>query len=134
MTLRSATGSVFAAVVTAVVTVACSNDGRAPSAIFLLPQPDTRPQEGDASLLDTNFPSGPPGPDAAGYCGNQFFRVSQEPPNLYFVLDRSRSMLDKVGLGSSTTKYAAVRKASIDVVVTFGSRANVGAAVFPGEP
>jgi len=76
----------------------------------------------------------PPPPDAEGYCGNEFFQVVQEPPNLYFVIDRSGSMNESVEPPSSTTRYSAVRAACVHVVRQIGSRANFGAAVFPGSP
>jgi len=76
----------------------------------------------------------PPQADASGYCGNHFFAVTPNPPNLYFVLDRSGSMKSTVSADSQVTKYAAVRYASIDVVASLGSAVSVGAAVFPGSP
>lgn len=57
-------------------------------------------------------------------------RIVEEPPNLYFVLDRSGSMAETMK-GSTADRYAAVRKATIALVRAMGSHVNVGAAVFP---
>jgi hypothetical protein len=84
-------------------------------------------------MLDVQLPDGPPAPDASGYCGNQFFQVVQDPPNVYFVLDRSGSMSDR-DPSTHKSKYAAVRAACVALVKQLGSRANIGAAVFPGSP
>ncbi len=110
----------------------CGDDGRA--AGVEMPVPEAGGGPGEGGILDAGFQDGPPAADAAGLCGNQFFQVTPEPPNLYFVLDRSGSMLDTASPTTTTTKYSAVRKASIDVVLELGSLVNVGAAVFPGNP
>lgn len=92
---------------------------------------------GDDAAVVFDAPTGdnaPPPADASGFCGNQFFEVVQEPPNLYFVLDRSGSMGDPAKPLSATTKYTAVRVACVNVVRDLGSRASFGAAVFPGSP
>jgi len=86
----------------------------------------------DAMLTDVGSADGPPSPDASGLCGNQFFQAAPEPANLYFVLDRSGSMEESSGL-HGWNKYTAVRVAVVNVVRTLGSRANFGAAIFPGE-
>lgn len=57
-------------------------------------------------------------------------RVVEEPPNLYFVLDRSGSMAESMP-GVQSNKYAAVRQAVVALVKKLGSHVNVGAAVFP---
>lgn len=82
--------------------------------------------------MDITQPDGPPSPDAAGLCGNFFFQVAPEAPNLYFVIDRSGSMVDEWKPG--VTRYKAVRGAVIEVVRTLRSRAAYGVTVFPGEP
>jgi len=96
--------------------------------------PEAAPEPEGDGILDAGFQDGPPSADAAGLCGNQFFQVTSEPPNLYFVLDRSGSMLDRASPSSTINKYAAVRKACIDMVRELGSTVNIGAAVFPGSP
>jgi hypothetical protein len=70
----------------------------------------------------------PPSRDASGFCGNDFFQATQDPPNLYFVIDRSGSMGSMTVLGS---RYSVMRSAAIELVKTLGSRANIGAAIFP---
>ena len=71
----------------------------------------------------------PPAPDAQGFCGNTFLRATHDPPNLYFVIDRSGSMGEIV---DGRVKYDAVATASVALVRRLGSQVNVGAAVFPG--
>jgi hypothetical protein len=70
----------------------------------------------------------PPLPDALGFCGNTFLRATTDPPNVYFVIDRSGSMQEVVG---GRMKYDAVASASVALVRRLGSQVNVGAAVFP---
>src|SRR5690242_2940621 len=71
----------------------------------------------------------PPGPDALGLCGNTFLQATSDPPNLYFVIDRSGSMQEIV---DGRVKYDAVATASVALVRKLGAQVNVGAAVFPG--
>jgi hypothetical protein len=111
--------------------VACSDQDRPPG-IASLPDAGTK-ENPEGGLFDAGFRDGPPPADATGFCGNEFFRVTPEPPNLYFVLDRSGSMLSVAKQGSPMTKYAAIRQASVNMVLELGDRANFGAAVFPGN-
>jgi hypothetical protein len=71
-----------------------------------------------------------PSPDAQGLCGNMFLDVTTDAPNLFFVLDRSSSMSERI---DNRTKYDAVATAAVALVRSLGSQANVGAAVFPGS-
>jgi len=71
----------------------------------------------------------PPLPDAQGLCGNTFLPATSEPPNVYFVIDRSGSMQEIV---DGQMKYDAVATASVALVRRLGAQVNVGAAVFPG--
>jgi hypothetical protein len=71
-----------------------------------------------------------PSPDAQGLCGNAFLDVTSDPPNLYFVIDRSGSMGEIV---EGLQKYDAVATAAVTLVRSLGSQANVGAAIFPGR-
>jgi len=72
----------------------------------------------------------PPGPDAQGLCGNTFLQATSDPPNIYFVIDRSGSMGEMV---DGRAKYDAVATAAVALVRRLGSQVNVGAAVFPGQ-
>jgi hypothetical protein len=54
----------------------------------------------------------------------------KDPPNIYYVLDRSGSMNDPYSDGTKT-KWQAVVAAIFDVVVQIGPRATVGVTVFP---
>ena len=71
----------------------------------------------------------PPLPDAQGLCGNTFLQATSEPPNIYFVIDRSGSMQEIV---DGRMKYDAVATASVALVRRLGAQVNVGAAIFPG--
>ncbi len=116
-----------------VAIVACASSDRPPGIESGLSDAGAGPD--GAVVFDA--PTGdapPPPPDASGYCGNQFFQVVQEPPNLYFVIDRSGSMTALAKPPSGTTKYTAVRSACVNLVRQLGSRASFGAAVFPGYP
>ncbi|MFW5739734.1 MAG: vWA domain-containing protein [Myxococcota bacterium] len=121
------------ALLAALIPLACSSEERPPGIASPGMQQDAA-VDPDAPLAPDNFRDGPPDPDAEGYCGNQFFNLTPEPPNLYFVLDRSGSMLEPASAGSAKSKYTAVRSAAIGLVGELGHRVNVGAAVFPGAP
>ena len=85
------------------------------------------------ALRDVNDDGpGPPAPDAPGLCGNQILRQVFDPPNLYFLLDRSLSMEDRIE-GSPYSKFTAARLAIADVVRAIGHRVRYGAAVFPSS-
>jgi len=82
----------------------------------------------DAFVFDDDFdPNKPPPPDAS-LCGNDIIPTLTEPPNLYFVIDRSGSMGDSIG---GTTKYSSLATALVDLVRNIGSRARIGATLFP---
>jgi hypothetical protein len=70
-----------------------------------------------------------PSPDAEGLCGQYFLGATGDAPNLYFVIDRSGSMGAVV---EGREKYGAVAAAAVGLVRSLGSKAKVGAAVFPG--
>lgn len=76
-------------------------------------------------------PDGPPDPNAVGLCGNEFLAALEDPPNLYFVLDRSGSMSDFFSKG--VTKLDASLTALDEVLQALGHRINFGAAVFPSD-
>lgn len=71
-----------------------------------------------------------PSPGAEGLCGQYFLGATGDPPNLYFVIDRSGSMGELV---DGREKYSAVAGAAVALVRSLGSKAKVGAAVFPGR-
>lgn len=86
----------------------------------------------DGSVFEDDFDPTkppPPPPDASGYCGNDFIPTVANPPNLYFVIDRSGSMADVV---DGQTKATSLEIAAVDLVRRLGARARIGAAVYPG--
>ncbi|HKO46692.1 MAG TPA: vWA domain-containing protein [Polyangiaceae bacterium] len=66
----------------------------------------------------------------AALCGNQQIPAISDPPNLYFVVDRSGSMGEKP-LGSPFTKYENARVAISVMLRAVGHRVRYGAAVYP---
>ncbi len=83
----------------------------------------------DRFIFDDDFdPNKPPAPDAGGLCGNEIIPTLTEPPNLYFVIDRSGSMADII---NGRSKYSSLETALVDLVRRMGSRARVGATLFP---
>jgi hypothetical protein len=67
----------------------------------------------------------------AALCGDQQIPAISDPPNLYFVVDRSSSMLDPLP-GSSDSKYQSAYIAIGAMLRAVGHRVRYGAAVFPG--
>ena len=65
-----------------------------------------------------------------GSCGNQQIPAISQPPNLYFVVDRSGSMGDLLP-GSPYSKYENARIAISVMLRAVGHRVRYGAAVFP---
>ncbi|MET0595020.1 MAG: vWA domain-containing protein [Polyangiaceae bacterium] len=116
--------------ITAIVAIACGSKERPP----LLGDP-VPPNEGGSTGSGGSGGGGciedaalPPSPDAQGLCGNTFLNATADPPNVYFVLDRSGSMQEIV---DGRMKWDAVASASVALVRRLGSQVNVGAAVFP---
>lgn len=116
----------------AIVAIACGSPKRAP------PVPDDpTPKEGGPTGSGGNGGGGgcvedaasPPSPDAQGFCGNTFLKATTDPPNVYFVIDRSGSMQEVV---DGRQKWDAVATSSVALVRRLGAQVNVGAAVFPG--
>ena len=60
-----------------------------------------------------------------GYCDCVDTPLFADPPNIYFVLDRSGSMAEN-------NKWGQVRQVVAQVLQALGPRANFGATVFPG--
>ena len=99
--------------------------------------PPTQDAGPDLDPLDGNAPdpdlcnSEPTIVDATGMCGNLVYELEQQAINLYFVVDRSASMGERLE-GGSRSKYAAGRNAIEDLLEVVGARVSYGASVFPG--
>ena len=63
-------------------------------------------------------------------CGNQQIPAISDPPNLYFVVDRSGSMSDRLP-GSAFTKYENARIAISVMLRAVGHRVRYAAGVYP---
>ena len=63
--------------------------------------------------------------DNGGYCDCVDTPLFADPPNIYFVLDRSGSMAEN-------NKWDQVRQVVAQILRGLGPRANFGATVFPG--
>jgi len=83
------------------------------------------PGHGDAGLVDA-----PPAECGGDFCGDSFLKERREPPNLYFLVDRSGSMAASPE-GSSRTKYEMARRVLADLLKAIGHRVRYGAAIFP---
>lgn len=79
--------------------------------------------------------NGPPAAGTPGFCGNDILTALEDPPNLYFVLDRSGSMSDPIDPDDplSEPKLDASRGAIETVLQAVGHRVQYGAAVFPSD-
>ena len=71
-----------------------------------------------------------PMPDASALCGDQQIPAISDPPNLYFVIDRSGSMGDYPA-GSAFTKYENALIAIQATLRAVGHRVRYGVAVYP---
>lgn len=74
----------------------------------------------------------PPTPDTTEVCSAETVELLGRKPTLYFVLDRSGSMLDYIPEGGDT-KLDAAKSALTTVVKEIGHRVKYGLATFPGE-
>lgn len=79
---------------------------------------------------DPNCPSPTP-IDPTALCGNEVIPVSVKRPNLYFLLDVSGSMEERIE--ARLTKLTASKDALKRVVTSQGHRLNYGLAVFPSS-
>ncbi|MFO0571273.1 MAG: VWA domain-containing protein [Polyangiaceae bacterium] len=125
--MRCALG--LALLLTATVAHACSSDQRSKPFTFGTGG-EAGSSSGGAGALDAALTDGPPSPDASGLCGNKVIPVVAERPNVYFVVDRSGSMLDPLPK-SPYNKYVNARIAIGKVLRSIGHRLRYGAAVFP---
>jgi hypothetical protein len=64
------------------------------------------------------------------FCGQTFLRAVDDPPNVYFVVDRSGSMGATIE-GSVLSKYHAARSSITSLLRSIGHRVRYGATVFP---
>ncbi|MFT3773344.1 MAG: VWA domain-containing protein [Minicystis sp.] len=85
---------------------------------------------GGELMLDAGN-GGPPPADAAGVCQNVTHKLIVDPPNVYFILDRSGSMSAPAAGGG--TRYTAVQHAASTIVKSLQLFIKAGAAVFPGN-
>ena len=82
--------------------------------------------------VNDNGDVGPPPADTPGLCGNDILTAVEDPPNLYFVLDRSGSMFDSMD-ELPGNKLDASRDAIETALQAIGHRVQYGAAVFPSN-
>ncbi|MBP9113550.1 MAG: VWA domain-containing protein [Polyangiaceae bacterium] len=118
-------------VATGLLLIACSDRVKPPAVDNEnpTPAPGFNPSGGDAS---TGSPTcvvpdaGPPLADAAlpEVCGCFDFPFQGDPINVYFVLDRSGSML-------ADDKWGTIRVATSKLVGSIGARAKFGATIYP---
>jgi hypothetical protein len=62
------------------------------------------------------------------FCGQTFLHEVDNPPNLYFLVDRSSSMEAPIG---NQSKYRAARKVLGELLTVIGHRVRFGASIFP---
>lgn len=66
--------------------------------------------------------------DGANICGNEYHDALTKYPLLYFVLDRSGSMM---AMEDGQTRYEKVRAATLDLVDSLGALVRVGVTLYP---
>lgn len=110
------------AVVTATTSAGCGR-GRPPAAEDGTAAPD-RPASGGGFGSD-DAGATLPGCEDHNFCDCVDVPLFVDPPNLYFVLDRSGSMAE-------SDKWGRVRVVMASILRGLGPRANFGAMVFPG--
>jgi hypothetical protein len=81
--------------------------------------------DGGTTVLQTPD-AGAPTCDSGNVCGCLDLDLVSDPPNLYFMLDRSGSM-------NNDSKWSTVRTVVAQVITGLGPRARFGAAVFPDK-
>jgi len=110
---------------------ACSED-RPPIAKSAWP---SSAGEDDGSLYSAEEP-GVPDPDADELCGSVLIPLVFERQNLYFVVDASGSMNERIetASGRSISRYRAARLAIAELLERVGHRVRFGGSVFPARP
>ncbi len=91
-----------------------------------LARPNVEPPD-DAGGSEITPPS-PPDTACGQFCGQTFLHELTNPPNLYFLVDRSSSMSEAIG---TLSKYKAARKVLGDLLAVIGHRVSFGATIFP---
>ncbi len=110
-----------AAVLGAVLFAACGSSHPASLGDDVI---DTRSRDASGFNLDTGrAPTCAYGP-SEGVCSCTEVPILGDPPNVYFVLDRSGSMNDN-------NKWTTIRVTVANIISKLGARISVGATVFP---
>lgn len=109
--------------------LSCSSREHPPS--FDLTPTGGRSGDADAGIggSSASLDVGDASTDAA-LCGNQQIPAISDPPNLYFVVDRSGSMADPLP-GSAFTKYENARIAISVMLRAVGHRVRYAAGIYP---
>src|SRR5450432_1770250 len=110
----------------AVTVLHCGQPTHAPA--FAGPTNETG-GSGSASGVEGGLRIDDAAPDS-NLCGSQEVPAISDPPNLYFIVDRSGSMADALP-GSPYSKYENARIAISAMLRAVGHRVAYGAAVFP---
>jgi hypothetical protein len=104
--------------------VACTSGSDRPDPKSLVGPSGAR-TDPDAALIDP-----PPAECGGDFCGEAFLPERRDPPNLYFLIDRSGSMRD-FPEGSHYNKYHMARNVITDVLGAIGHRVRYGIAIYP---
>jgi hypothetical protein len=97
------------------------------------PDPSELVDPSNATPLDAGAGIATPSSSACGnFCGETFLHEVTNPPNLYFLIDRSGSMRD-IPAGASLNKYDMARKVLGELLKVIGHRVRYGATIFPAN-
>jgi hypothetical protein len=99
---------------------------------YVAPRATDEPDRPDGAIIVPGDDGGCGTAPAGEFCGQTFLREVEDPPNVYFVVDRSGSM-GEVFEGSSDSKYHTARRAIAGLLRDIGHRVKYGAAVFPSK-
>lgn len=112
---------------------ACQGASDRPSpAEYVSPRPTNDPDRPDGAIIVPGEDGGCGTAPSGEFCGQTFLREVDDPPNVYFVVDRSGSMGEAFE-GSITSKYQAARHAIAALLRDIGHRVRYGATVFPSK-